>query len=898
MGNLTSSSIRQHFQEGLEWQAKREAKLAGIRSSQQKPKACEGCPLFDRPFVGHMGAIRTAGLIVLGEAPGYEEAMSGAPFVGRAGMRLRELWKQAQRDLDDDIQSGYAAVNNVLKCQPKDNKLDAKWKNQAIEHCRNVFLRKELTTARKAGLPKVILAFGNTAMLSLTNLQGIHRLHGMVQESDWLPKVPIVPTFHPAFLLRDPGQSKFAVKDLVRAFQLVKDPTATIGRPKQNTAFEIADTIPKVKQAYEDLRESEILAFDTETTSLTWYDATILCATFSKKHGTAWVIPLQGEWDEATQAPKVIWEPDELKLVKQVIKRIIESPRTLVGHNIKFDLLQTHREVGIDWWKVADRIYDTQLIQGLVDENIQKGLEDCAVLYTDMGNYKAPLKVYLDRNPRAKRNFAHVPTAILYPYAASDADATRRIFLHFWNTQQAWIQFFIKRTQKQVISIAEAEWTGAPMDTRVTNELQRRCGSRMDFLLKRMKALTGKTDFNPNSYNHVSDYLFKTKGYEPVYFTEGNKGAIDFETLEVLRGEVRDSLIQVLQDYRKLKKMSGTYLEGFKKMLAPHDGRLHTDFNMSGTRTGRWSSSRPNLQNLPKRDVEFQGIHLREIMAAPKEWRFVTADYRQIEVHMEGILAGDAKLLGMLQSGGDIHTLIASEVLDKKPVVIGTTAKDCTGYGSEHSLKLCCAEHFLETGGTKKEMLRKPERSDIKQVTFGILYGASERQVMAQTGRSEDEVRDLMSRYWDRLPGVKDHVERVKALIKKQFYLETPYGRRRRFPEGIVERSVEGHQDRQAVNFGPQSCAAEMLSGAFARIQERLVRQQLKGRIIIQVHDQIISLCPREEVKPVARIMAEEMLRPSPEMGNYIFPIEIGVGRSWYEAEGHQRKVGTFRKVT
>ena len=351
-------------------------------------------------------------------------------------------------------------------------------------------------------------------------------------------------------------------------------------------------------------------------------------------------------------------------------------------------------------------------------------------------------------------------------------------------------------------------------------------------------------EFNLNSTRQLGEALFVKLGLPPKRRTKTGFST-DVDVLEALRGY--HPVIGRLLEYRQLSKLKSTYTDGLLKVVAP-DGRIHSSFNQVETRTGRISSTEPNLQNIPVRSEV--GRELRRFFIPADGCLLVDADYSQIELRILAHIADDKAMIEAFNSGVDIHTLTASQVFHMPP-----------------------------------EFVTPLMRSRAKAVNFGIVYGIGAFSLAQNIGVTVREADSYIKGYLATFSGVRDYMEKEIQRAHEQGYVETLLGRRRELPElKSANRNVRAFGERVARNTPIQGTAADIIKIAMVRVRDRLRRENLRARLILQVHDELIAEAPEDEVVPVSLILREEMegaMRMKVRLA-----ADVHCGKTWFDAKG------------
>ena len=389
--------------------------------------------------------------------------------------------------------------------------------------------------------------------------------------------------------------------------------------------------------------------------------------------------------------------------------------------------------------------------------------------------------------------------------------------------------------------LAEMEKEGFLIDRKALGDFGRMLGERIDALQESIYAHAGG-QFNLNSTQQLGHLLFDELGLPPVKKTKTGYST-NAEVLEKLRGV--HPIVDEILEYRQLAKLKSTYADGLDKVIAP-DGRIHTSFQNTVTATGRLSSTEPNLQNIPVRTE--LGAELRRMFIARPGWSLVDADYSQIELRLLACMAGDKAMIDGFNSGADIHAITASQVF-RVPLAEVTPAM----------------------------------RRSAKAVNFGIVYGISPFSLSQDIHVTVAEAKEYMDRYLAHYAGVRDYMEGVVEQAKRDGYVSTLLGRRRWLPELRSSNfNTRAFGERVALNAPIQGTAADVIKLAMIRVRDRLRAEGLSGKLILQVHDELIVECPDEETERVRALVKEEMERVM------TLPLtlaaEVGAGKSWADA--------------
>ncbi len=390
--------------------------------------------------------------------------------------------------------------------------------------------------------------------------------------------------------------------------------------------------------------------------------------------------------------------------------------------------------------------------------------------------------------------------------------------------------------------LADLEHTGFAVDKQALADFSKTLSIRIDELQKSIWELAGE-EFNINSPKQLGAILF-----EKLMLPSGKKTKTGWSTnvdvLEKLRG--KHEIIDNILEYRQLAKLKSTYTDGLSKVIGK-DGRIHTSFQMTVTATGRLSSTEPNLQNIPIRTE--LGAGLRKMFVASRGNVLVDADYSQIELRLLAHISGDETMRQAFLDGEDIHSVTASQVFN-------VPLKDVT----------------------------KLQRSRAKAVNFGIVYGISAFSLAQDIGVYQNEAKTYIETYLEKYSGVREYMKNIVTKAKDDGYVTTLFGRKRPLPElKAANFTIRSFGERVALNTPIQGTAADIIKLAMVHVHQRLEREGLEAKLILQVHDELIVECPEREAETVKKLLTEEM----ESVAAYSIPLtaDANVGKSWGDAK-------------
>jgi len=621
----------------------------------------------------------------------------------------------------------------------------------------------------------------------------------------------------------------------VAADPAADDGEATAASGPAPADYETVLDLERLDAWIEALWQAEIIAFDTETTSLESIDAAVVGVSFAVRANRAAYVPFAHTY---SGAPAQIDRATGLARLQPLLE---DPDRAKVGQNLKYDIdvLANH---GIS---LAGVRHDTMLASYVLDPTGSRH---------DMDSLAQRL---LGRTPTAfsavagsgkqQVTFDRVPLEQAAPYAAEDAEIT--LALH----HALWPRLAERPGQRDVYEsidiplvpvLARMERTGVCIDSDVLARQSAAAAERLAELEAQAHAAAGEA-FNLNSPKQLQHILFERMGLASVRTTQGGQPSTAEDVLETLAAQGHE-LPRLVLEHRGLAKLKSTYTDALPARINPRTGRVHTSYHQAVTATGRLSSSEPNLQNIPIRSE--QGRRIREAFVAPPGHRLLAADYSQIELRIMAHLSGDAGLLAAFAAGRDVHTATAAEVF-----------------------------------GAARDTVTDDQRRAAKAINFGLIYGMSAWGLARQLGIARGEAQSYVERYFARYPGVKAYMDAMRDHAREHGYVETAFGRRLYLPE-IRSRNSQrrGYAERTAINAPMQGTAADIIKKAMIAVDGWLRADGAPARLTMQVHDELILEVADDAVDAVAeRVRA--LMTDAAELSVPLVA-EIGVGTKWADA--------------
>lgn len=592
--------------------------------------------------------------------------------------------------------------------------------------------------------------------------------------------------------------------------------------------YQLIDTEEKRKEIIQKLLTTEILSIDTETTGTEPMDAELVGMSFSDAENRAYYVPVPPNREEA------------LKIVNE-LRPLYENEKSMkVGQNIKYDMIVL-QNYGV---QVKGKLFDTMLAHYVLQPELRHNMDYLAEIYL---HYQT---IHIDEligaRGKNQKSMRDLPAEDVYRYACEDADVTLKLknVLEKELKAQGVEHLFYEIEMPLVPVLVNIESNGVRIDTEALKQSSEHFTARLQEIEKSIYELAGET-FNIGSPKQVGEVLFdKLKITDKAKKTKTGQYVTSEEVLESLRG--KHDVIGKILEYRGLKKLLSTYIDSLPQLINPRTGRIHTSFNQAVTATGRLSSSNPNLQNIPIRDED--GKEIRKAFIPDDGCEFFSADYSQIELRIMAHLSEDKNMIDAFLSGYDIHAATAAKI------------------------------YKVDIKEVTADMRRKA-----KTANFGIIYGISVFGLAERMNVPRQEARELIDGYFETYPQVKEYMDRSIRVARENGYVETIFHRKRYLPDiNSRNATVRGYAERNAINAPIQGSAADIIKVAMALIYQRFQSNNLKAKMILQVHDELNFSVPEAEKEMVQKIVIEEMERAY--RMHVPLRADCGWGKNWLEA--------------
>ena len=584
----------------------------------------------------------------------------------------------------------------------------------------------------------------------------------------------------------------------------------------------------------ERIEQAELVAFDTETTSLDYMDAEVVGVSFSVAAGEAAYVPVAHDYPGA---PEQLPRDEVLAKLKGFLE---DESRAKVGHHLKYDAHVLARH-GIALRGMAfDSMLESYVLNSVatrhdMDSTAKHYLGRETIHYEDVAGKGAK-----------QLTFNQVDLETAAPYAAEDADITLQLHTVLREKLEAdkpLCKVYDEIEQPLVPILLDMEETGVLLDRKMLSKQSAELAKKMAGLEAEAHELAGGP-FNLGSPKQLQQILFEQLELPVIRKTPKGQPSTAEDVLVELAHDY--DLPRVIIDYRSVSKLKSTYTDKLPLQIAESTGRVHTSYHQAVAATGRLSSSDPNLQNIPIRTEE--GRRIRQAFVAPEGHVLLAADYSQIELRIMAHLSGDKGLLGAFKDDLDVHRATAAEVFE-----------------------------------TPLDDVSADQRRSAKAINFGLMYGMSAFGLAKQLNIPRGEAQAYVDLYFDRYPGVKSYMDGTREKAREQGYVETVFGRRLYLPE-INARNVNRRQyaERSAINAPMQGTAADIIKKAMIHVHDWLTAEGGGARMIMQVHDELVLEVPEGDIdrirNGVVALMSEAAELSVP------LKVDAGVGSNWDEA--------------
>ncbi|WP_333656329.1 DNA polymerase I [Dissulfurispira sp.] len=566
------------------------------------------------------------------------------------------------------------------------------------------------------------------------------------------------------------------------------------------------------------------LSFDIEATGRNPISDSIVGIALCREKGKAYYVPVRH-----THGTNI---PDAFNILKGVLE---DESIPKVGHNQKYDILILRQE-GI---YVKGRLYDTMLASYLLNPNKpDHSLEDVSLEY--LFHKKRAFTEVLGK----LHSFSEVPIDEATQYAAEDAELAMELkdILFERLKTEGLENLYFDMEMPLIYVLTDMEESGVKINKERLEELSKELDRELEIIESKIYTIAGES-FNINSPQQLQKILFEKLGLKPLKKTKTGYST-GMDVLEEL-SKTHELPMEIL-NYRTLYKLKTTYVDALPKLIDKKTGRIHTSFNQTVTATGRLSSSEPNLQNIPIRGE--WGTKIREVFIADKGCILISADYSQVELRILAHISGDEGLIDAFNRDIDIHTRTAAELFN-----------------------------------IPKESVTEEMRRIAKTVNFGVVYGISPFGLSEALNITPKEAATYIEQYFKKHEGVKNYMDDAVKMARENGYVKTLMGRKRPIPEiNSHNTNIRQQAERLAINTPIQGTAADLIKIAMINIWQRLKERDLKTRMILQIHDELLFEVPETELETAKKLITHEM--ENALSLSVPLKVDMGWGKNWAKA--------------
>lgn len=593
--------------------------------------------------------------------------------------------------------------------------------------------------------------------------------------------------------------------------------------------YELADTPEKYDALVAVLMKEKEICFDTETTGTDPNMVEIVGMSFSIKPGEAWYIPMPADQSAVR---------DILEKFRPVFDR---EDAIFIGQNIKYDMIV------LKWYGIAvkGQLFDTMLAHYLIEPEGRRSMDLLSAQYLQY--MPVSIETLIGKKGKGQGNMRDVEIEKIKEYAAEDADITLQLKSKFQPLlkEREVEKVFYDVENPLVKVLTDMEYEGIKIDTQALADYSRELETEIRKAEESVYQQAG-VRFNLASPKQLGEVLFEKLQLDPkAKKTRTGQYATGEDVLAKLAN--KHPIVENILVFREMSKLKSTYVDALPLMINPRTQRVHTSYNQAVAVTGRLSSNNPNLQNIPIRTERGREVRKAFVPRNP-EYTLLSADYSQIELRIIAAISEDVNMIEAFRSGLDIHTATAAKV-----------------YG-------------VEIADVTSDM-----RRNAKSVNFGIIYGVSAFGLSENLGIARSEAKVLIENYFAQYPSIKKYMEDQVKFAQKTGYVQTLLGRKRWLKDiNSSNAVVRGYAERNAINMPIQGTAADMIKLAMISLHKTFSEHNLRSRMILQVHDELVFDAHLDEVETIKPLIIEGMRNAMP----LAVPVEaeIGTGRNWLEA--------------
>jgi len=593
-------------------------------------------------------------------------------------------------------------------------------------------------------------------------------------------------------------------------------------------SYKLIESESQIDSLIENLSSLKEFCFDTETTSKNSIEAELVGISFSWKENQAYYIHLPENYSECVE-------------IVSKFKAVFENEKILkIGQNLKYDISV------LRWYEVDVKgaIFDTLIAHYLIEPDLKHGMDFLAKTYLNYNPISYEALVGKGKNAKLLRD---VELEKLKDYACEDADITFRLYRKLKpeldNNKAKELFDLIEMPLVRVLSIMETE--GIKLDVNSLEEISAKLDQDIINIEKHIYEDAGH-EFNISSPKQLGVVLFEElKITNKPKLTKTKQYSTSEDVLSKLEG--KHQIVSKILEYRSLSKLKSTYVDALPKLISKRTNRVHTSYNQAVVATGRLSSNNPNLQNIPIRTNRGKEIR-KAFVARNKNFLLLAADYSQIELRLIAHFSGDKNMIEDFNNDFDIHTATAARVF-----------------------------------GIEMDKVDSDQRRNAKNVNFGLVYGVSAYGLSQNINISISEAKAIIDEYFKQYPGIKEYMDKQIKFAREHGYVETIKGRRRYLADINSSNSVvRGFAERNAINAPIQGSSADMIKIAMIDIQNEIDKRELKSKMLLQVHDELIFDMHKDEEKILKEIV-ESKMRSALDL-NVKIVVDMKAAKNWLEA--------------
>lgn len=594
--------------------------------------------------------------------------------------------------------------------------------------------------------------------------------------------------------------------------------------------YQLVDTPEKRQTLLEQLRKANTISFDTETTGLDTLTAQLLGIAFSIEKGKGFYVTMPEDAQQATQVCQ------EFKAV------FTDDKKLLIAQNLKYDLSILSR-YGIT---ISAKTFDTMIAHYLFNPDMRHGMDLLSETY--LGYKPQSITELIGKKGKGQKSMKSVPVEKATEYAVEDADITLQLYTEFApKLDEIKARKLFDEVEMPLIPVLAAmETEGITLDVPALKTMSETLNTDLIRLQGEIKELAG-VEFNIQSPKQLGDVLFDHLKIDAKAKRTGKTK--QYKTGEEVLSKLIDKhpIVSKILDYRSVQKLKSTYVDTLPKLVHPNTQRIHTSYNQAVAATGRLSSDKPNLQNIPIRTERGREIR-KAFIPRSEEFVLLAADYSQVELRIIAALSQDSHMIEAFKNGQDIHATTAAKVF-----------------------------------GVALDEVDRAMRSKAKAVNFGLMYGQSAFGLADNLGISRTEARDIIDEYFKQFPTIRSYMDSNIQFAKQNGYVETIMGRRRYLRDiNSNNQTVRGFAERNAINAPIQGSAADIIKVAMIDVHAAMKQNKMQSKLLLQVHDELVFDAHKSELDQLKELVKDKMINAV----NLEVPmvVDMGVGQNWLEA--------------